>query len=399
MRATAPLLILLLAGLANAPASAQSPKGARAPAGPEIRYFTYLSGLMEDRADVLIKETRQGGRLVAAHLDVCFPMPDDPNRTDRFELALAVEGDKLTGATSSQERKLPVSVSLTRKPSGKTFDFTGRITVGDTASDVDSAETTDLSENEFKEQQASGDTIAETPADFTEVSPEAVAVKVKRNAVADFAKSLRGETVQVALFGLIASCAELRSGEQVLRLTVDPQRAPALIEKLRAQAGVVSAGWTEGNMDMERTIRFPASEWRANGRIDREKVGAAAAKALAASLPATLVSSNWDKMTGELKIALKRPSGILPELGLVENIEITAMASADRPGISEHLLLWAASPSIETVDPSSGPKLNLIENSSGNDEESLSLNDELLLAALAREFRAQRWDPDTSTWK
>lgn len=399
MRATAPLLILL-AGLANAPASAQTPKGTRAPAGPEIRYFTYLSGLMEDRADVVIKETRQGGRLVAAHLDVCFPMPDDPNRTDRFELALAVDGEKLTGATNSQERKLPVSVSLTRKPSsGKTFDFLGRITVGNIASDVASAETSDLSEKEFKEQQASEDTIAVRPADFTEVSPEAIAVKVKRNAVTDFAKGLRGESVQVALVGLIASCAELRSGEQVLRLTVDPQRAPALLEKLRAQTGVVTAGWTEGTMDMERTIRFPAGEWRADGRIDREKVAAAAARALAASLPATLVSSHWDEVTGELKIALKRPSGILPELGLVENIEITAIASADRPGISEYLLLWAGSPSIETVDASSGPKLNLIENASGNDEESLSLNDEVLLAALAREFRAQRWDVDTSTWK
>src|SRR5688572_24713030 len=374
-------------------------KGPARSTGPEVRYFTYLNGLMEDRADVVLKETRQAGRVVAANLDVCFPLPADPNRTDRFVLTLAIDGDKLLGRTESQESKLPVSVNLTRKPSGKAFDFGGRITIGTSASTIASAETNDLSEKEFKDQQAASDTITATPADFTEVSPEAVAVKVKRDAVVDFAKSLRGENLQVALYGLIASCAELRSGEQVLKLTVDPERAPAVIEKLRAQPGVVAAGWTEGNMDMERTVRFPAAEWREAGRINREKLAATVGNALAASLPATLVSSNWNSLTGELKVVLKRPSAILPALGLMENIEVTLLVSADKPGAAEHLLLWAGSPSIETVDESSGPKLNLVENSSGNDEESLSLNDEQLLAALAQQFRAQRWDSDRSVWK
>ena len=245
-------LLLLSIGTALA-----QTKGTKAPSGPEVRYFTYLNGLMEDRADVVLKETRQGARVVAASLDVCFPMPADANRTDRFTVTLAVDGDKLSGSTESQENKLPVSVSLTRKANGKAFDFNGRITIGQSASTIASAETSDLSEKEFKEQQAAGDTITVSPADFTEVSPEAVAVKVKRDAVVDFTRSLRGENMQVALYGLIASCAELRSGEQVLRLTVDPERAPSVLEKLRAQPGVVIAGWTEGNMDMERTIRFP----------------------------------------------------------------------------------------------------------------------------------------------
>jgi hypothetical protein len=399
MRATASLVMLLLLIVTDAPASAQATKGTKAPAGPEIRYFTYLTGLMEDRADVVLKETRQGGRLVAANLDVCFPMPSAADRTDRFVLALAIDGDKLTGTTTSQESKLPVSVSLTRKPSGKTFDFNGKITVGPSASAIDSSETSDISEKDFKEQQATEDTITTMPADFTEVSPEAIAVKVKRDAVTDFAHNLRGENLQVALYGLIASCAELRSGEQVLKLTVDPERAPAVIEKLRAQPGVVVVGWTEGNMDMERTIRFPAANWREAGKVNRDKLAAAAANALAASLPATFVSSNWNSMTGELKVMLKRPSAILPALKLVENIEVTVMVSPDKPGTSDHLLLWTGSPSIETVDESSGPKLNLVENSSGNDEESLSLNDEQMLAGLAKEFRAQRWDSDTSVWK
>jgi len=387
-------LLLLSIGTALA-----QTKGTKAPSGPEVRYFTYLNGLMEDRADVVLKETRQGARVVAASLDVCFPMPADANRTDRFTVTLAVDGDKLSGATESQENKLPVSVSLTRKANGKAFDFNGRITIGQSASTIASAETSDLSEKEFKEQQAAGDTITVSPADFTEVSPEAVAVKVKRDAVVDFTRSLRGENIQVALYGLIASCAELRSGEQVLRLTVDPERAPSVLEKLRAQPGVVIAGWTEGNMDMERTIRFPAAEWRETGKINREKLAGSIGSSVAASLPATLVASSWNASTGELKVALKRPSAILPALGLVEKIEFTMLVSPDKPGASEHLLLWTGSPSIETVDESSGPKLNLVENSSGNDEESLSLNDEQMLAALAQLFRAQRWDSDRSVWK
>ena len=399
MRATAPVLTLLLTALAVAPASAQTPKGTKAPAGPEIRYFTYLNGLIDDRGDVVLKETRQGGRVVAASLDVCFPMPSDPSRTDRFVMTLAIDGDKLSGSAQSQEGKLPVSVNLTRKATGKTFDFAGKVTVADSTSTVASPETSDLSEKDFKDQQAAEDTITASPVDFTEVSPEAVAVRVKREAVVDFARSLRGEPVQVALYGLIASCAELRSGEQVLKLAVDPERAPALIEKLRTQPGVITAGWTEGNMDMERTIRFPAAEWREVGKINRDKVAAAVANTLAASLPATFVSSSWSPLTGELKVVLKRPSAILPALGLVENIEVTAMIAPEKPGQSDNLLLWTGSPAIETVDESSGPKLNLAENSSGNDEESLSLNDEQMLAELAKAFRAQRWDSDTSAWK
>jgi hypothetical protein len=399
MRATAPLLTLLLAAVAAAPALAQTPKGTKAPAGPEIRYFTYLNGLIEDRGDVVLKETRQGNRLVAATLDVCFPMPSDESRTDRFVMTLAIDGDKLSGSTQSQEGKLPVQVNLTRKVTGKSFDFSGKVTVGGSTSTVASPETTDLSEKDFKDQQATEDTITATPSDFTEVSAEAVAVKVKRDAVLDFARSLRGEQVQVALYGLIASCAELRSGEQVLKLTVDPERAPALIEKLRTQPGVVTVGWTEGNMDMERTIRFPAAEWREAGKINRDKVATTVANALAASLPATFVSSSWNAITGELTVVLKRPSAILPQLGLVENIEVTVLVAPEKPGQSDNLLLWTGSASIETVDESAGPKLNLAENSSGNDEESLSLNDEQMLAELAKAFRGQRWDSDTSAWK
>ncbi|MEZ5765119.1 MAG: hypothetical protein R3D69_13280 [Xanthobacteraceae bacterium] len=398
MRALASLLTILAVSALSAP-HAHAQAKAKAPSGPEIRYFTYLTGLMDDRADVILKETRQSGRVTAMNLDVCFPTPGNPERTDRFALDLAVSGDKMSGTTQSQDDKLPVSVNLTRKPNGKTVDITGAIVVGKTSHAVTSTEMTNMSEREYNEQQTIDDTLETSPAAFTSVSPEALSVKVKRAAVLDFVKTLRGENIQVALFGLIASCAELRSGEQVLRLTVDPERAQATLAALRGKPGVVVAGWTDGNMDMERTIRFPAGPWREAGKIDRAKVTQAVTDNLAKSLSATLVGSKWNDTTGELTVNLKRPSGVLPGLGLTENISVVVMVAADRPDASEHLLLWAGSPAIETVDEQAGPKLLIGENAGGNDEESLSPNDGQMLAGLAAAFKAQRWDSETTAWK
>lgn len=399
MRALAPILMVLaVSAVSVADACAQSGK-AKPPAGPEIRYFTYLTGLMDDRADVILKETRQGGRVSAMNLDVCFPTPGHPERTDRFVLDLAVSGERMSGTTQSQDGRLPVSVNLIRKSNGRAVDFTGAIVVGKTSHAVASSEMIDTSEREFNEQQTIDDALDTSPATFTAVSPEALAVKVKRAMVLDFVKTLRGENMQVALYGLIASCAELRSGEQVLHLTVDPDRAQATLDSLRSRPGVIAAGWTEGNMDMERTIRFPAGPWREAGRVDRKKVTQAVTDNLTTSLSATLVGSAWNDTTGELTVRLRRPSGVLPELGLIENISIVVMVAPDRPGASNHLLLWTGPPSIETVDEQTGPRLVISENTGGSDEESPSLNDEQMLAGLASAFHAQRWDGETRAWE
>lgn len=399
MRALAPILMVLaMSAVSVADACAQSGK-AKTPVGPEIRYFTYLTGLMDDRADVILKETRQGGRVSAMNLDVCFPTPGHPERTDRFVLDLAVSGERMSGTTQSQDGRLPVSVNLIRKSNGRAVDFTGAIVVGKTSHAVASSEMIDTSEREFNEQQTIDDALDTSPATFTAVSPEALAVKVKRAMVLDFVKTLRGENMQVALYGLIASCAELRSGEQVLHLTVDPDRAQATLDSLRSRPGVIAAGWTEGNMDMERTIRFPAGPWREAGRVDRKKVTQAVTDNLTTSLSATLVGSAWNDTTGELTVRLRRPSGVLPELGLIENISIVVMVAPDRPGASNHLLLWTGPPSIETVDEQTGPRLVISENTGGSDEESPSLNDEQMLAGLASAFHAQRWDGETRAWE
>src|SRR3984893_9035230 len=129
-------LLLCLIGLTAAsvhPALAQmklSPKST--PGASETRYFTSIDGLMDGNADVILKETRQGKTVTAAVLDVCYPTEKGSDRKDRFVANLTVSGQNLAGATQSIGDKLPVTVKLSRKPSGDNFEFRGQITVGQT---------------------------------------------------------------------------------------------------------------------------------------------------------------------------------------------------------------------------------------------------------------------------
>jgi hypothetical protein len=404
MRITGLCMIATLAfAAAISSAVAQQKKdAAKMPAGPagqEVRYFTSLNGLMGDQADVVLKETRQAGKVTAATLDVCFPAVTSSARMDRFTLDLAIDGAKASGSTTSLEDKLPVTVNLVRKVNGKAVDFAGKIAVGNTVSDVDSTENTDISDRDFKDAQSFDDKIVGAPKDFTEVSPESIAVKVKRTAVTDFVTSLRGEHAQIALYSLAASCAELRSGEQIIRLSVDPERAAATIAKLKAEPGVVDAGWTDGSFDMDRTIRFAAASFSEGGKINRNQLAATISPVIAKALGATAQASKWDDDTGELTLTYKRQNQVIPALNLTDTIEVTALVSMEKPTSGDKLVLWVSNPSVTTTDDNSGPKLNLADPSNGDDDESATDDDGGMVEALAKELKAQRWDSDNSAWR
>src|ERR1700760_3931136 len=281
-------LLLCLVGLTAAslsPALAQtklSPKST--PGASETRYFTAIDGLMDGNADVILKETRQGKTVTAAVLDVCYPAEKGSERKDRFVANLTVNGQNLTGATQSLGDKLPVTVKLARKPTGDSFEFKGQISVGQTVTEVSSSDNSDLSEQEFKENQSTEDSIAASPKDFTEVSPEAVAVRVKLDAALDFLKSLKGQPVGVSLSSLTVSCDALRAGEQTITISTDPGRAAALIAKAKSSPGVV---------DMERAIRFAAAEWRDGDKLNRDKLASSIAAVIAKTMSAKLASSEW----------------------------------------------------------------------------------------------------------
>ena len=370
-----------------------------APGAVETRYFTAIDGLMDGNADVILKETRQGKNVTAAVLDVCYPAAKGSDRKDRFVANLSVSGQSLIGTTQSVGDKLPVTVKLSRKPTGDTFEFRGQITIGQAVTEVTSTDNSDLSEKEFLDNQTSDDGITPAPKDFTEVLPEAFGVRVKLDAALDFLKSLKGEAVEVGLSSLSISCDALRAGEQTINLTADPERTAALIAKAKTMPGVVAAGWTSGSVEMDRTIRFAAAEWRDGDKINREKIASAVSGVLGKTLAAKPAGADWNANTGKLKLSFKRPSPVYPPLGLTENVEVTALVSPDKPGTSDRLMLWISSPVTTTTDEGAGPKLNLSEGASGEEEGGEPEDDNGSVEALAREFKGQRWDIDKATWK
>jgi hypothetical protein len=398
MRAT---LFCLLGLLAASPdfAFAQMKLPAKAaPGAVETRYFTSLDSLMDGNADVLLKETRQGKTVTAAVLDVCYPAEKGSDRMDRFVATLAVSGQTLTGTTQSLGDKLPVTVKLVRRPTGDRFDFRGQISVGQTVTEVNSTDNSDLSEEEFQDNQTTDDSIAAGPKDFTEVSPESVGVRVKLDAALDFLKGLKGQDLEVSLSSLGVSCDALRAGEQTIHINIDPERSAALVAKAKSSPGVVAAGWTSGIVEMDRTIRFAAADWRDGDRLDRDRLATAISGVLTKTLAAKPSSTAWDANTGKLTLTLKRPSQRFPALGLTETVEVTALVAPDKPGASDRLMLWIGSPAISTADETAGPRLNLADESS-LDEHGELMDDNGSVDALASEFKAQHWDGENNAWK
>ncbi|MBN9580310.1 MAG: hypothetical protein J0G37_02200 [Afipia sp.] len=370
-----------------------------APGGYDVRYFSSLGDLLGDLpVDAFIRETRSGGKLISAVLDVCYSVSTTSDRKDRFAIELKPDGDRLTGSGQSSETKTPVSVSLTRRPSGKLVSFDGKITLGGAVNSISSPDNSDSDEKEFQQLQMADDDLTEAPKDFTQVSPQSLAVRVKRENFVDLVKSLRDKNVQVAFDSLATDCNALRTGQQVLRLVVDPARAAGLVASLRSAPGVTAAGWTSGGYDMERAIRFPAAGWSEGGKLDRDRLATALAAATAKVMSATPAAARWNDTTGELTFTLKRPSQLAPGLDLVETLEITALVGPERPGATDRLVLWLGVPASRTADESAGPHLD-ISDDSGGDEENMASDDDGMIRALAAELKGQRWDSDKNAWK
>lgn len=394
------LMIGCTLALAGAlPVQAQTAKDAKAaPATSDVRYFNSLGDILgELPVDAFIKETRQGGKVVSALLDVCYSVSTHSDRKDRFTLDLKVEGEKLSGSGQSLENKTPVTVNLTRKGS-KSVSFDGKITLGGNLTSVSSPDNADVDEKEFQQSQVVDDDLSEAPKDFTQVSPQSLAIRVKRENFADLVKSMKGQNVQIALDSIATDCNALRSGHQILRLFIDPARAAALIASVKTAPGVAAAGWTSGTYDMERAIRFAGGEWNPDGKLNRDKLATALTGIAAKTMGAKPASMTWNDATGELTFTLKRPSQLSPALDLTETLEITALVSPDKPGGSDRLVVWLGIPSSKTTDETAAPQLQFAENA-GGEEESTFNDDDGMIKAIAAELKGQRWDTDKAAWK
>jgi len=380
-------------------ASAQIKLSTKAdPNAIETRYFTAIDGLMDGNADVILKEVRQGKTLKEASLDICYPADKGSDRKDRFVVNLAVNGGTLSGTTQSVNDKKPVTVKLTRKQTGDTFDFRGQITVGTNVTEVASSENSDISEKEFKDSQTVDDGINPTPKDFSDVSPESVGVRLKLETALEYLKSLKGQDVEVATSSLGVTCDALRSGVQTINLAVDPDRAAALIAKAKAMPGVVAVGWTTGIVEMERTIRVAAADYSEGGKLNRDKLATAVSNVLAKTLAAKPAGATWNSTTGKVKLSFKRPSAVYPALELTDTVEVTGLVAPDKPGGSDRLMLWIGNPVTSTADESAGGKL-ILSNESAGEEEGDQKDDSGMVDALAKELKGQRWDADKSVWK
>ena len=221
---------------------------------------------------------------------------------------------------------MPVTVKLTRKPAGENFEFKGQISIGQTVTEVNSTDNSDLSEREFQESQTSDDGITPSPKDFTEVSPEAIGVRVKLDAAADFLKSLKGQDVEISLTSLAVTCDVLRAGEQTITLSADPDRAAALIAKFKSAPGVIAAGWTTGIIEMDRTIRFSAAGWRDGDRLNKDKLAAAIANALAGALSAKPATSAWNPQQRQAEADVQAPKRTCIQRSVSPTrVEVTAL--------------------------------------------------------------------------
>lgn len=373
--------------------------GFGAAAQNNVRYFNGVYGLMDDiETDAFLKETRAGNKVVSAELDLCHALaPGSPLR-DRVVVALKPQGNRLVGSGQSQDSKAPVSVDLVRTGSGDTFAFEGTVKYGDRTFKASSGDVTDMSAKEFQEQTAAEETITENPADFHEVTPSTVAFRVSRPALIDVLKSLRAENVKLQAYSISPSCEALRRGYFDVQAEVDPERAVDVIAKARSLPGVTRAGWTSGGIDLSRSIRFPAADWRdANGKLDREKLGKTIAAVTAKTLSAEQDAIEWDDTTGELSILVKRPDVTVPGLGLTEVIGASFVFSSEKPGAKDTIVVRIGQLDSEIQDSGAGPRLQ-INTSQGNGDPSEPTGSDALQAALAKELKGQVWDTDKETW-
>jgi hypothetical protein len=191
----------------------------------------------------------------------------------------------------------------------------------------------------------------------------------------------------------------MRAGSIAVLIQTDPMRADALAKKVRALPIVTLAGWSGGNYGIENAVRLRRADF-GGADFDRDKLAAALAASAAKTLSATVDTTAWDDMTGEVTIKLKRPAESFPGLRLTDMIELTFQAGPDKPGSSDTLAIWVGNTSIETNDDGAEPRMKLVqipqgEGSPGGDY----VDTNLVLDGIARDLKGQRWSADAKNWK
>lgn len=369
-------------------------------ADDHVRYTIIEGGLLTDLpSEAIWRETRQNGKTVSAALDLCYSASPLSNRKQRFVVTLRPEGGKLVGTGQSEPDHTPVAVSFVRKQDGTTFSLEGTITRGSKVDEVAANDLSDMSEIEFRDQSVREEEIVDAPEDFTETTPSSIGVRAASDRLPELVKALRGLNVRVDYSSLLQSCADLRAGNQLVRLDVDPERAPALLAQFKALPGVLAVGWTPGRYGVERAVRIAADPWRDGKAIKMDQLAGRISAVLAAALGSTASPPQWDQSTRELTLKFKRPDAAACGLDLTELIELPFLIGPDKPNGSDNLVIWIGDPRVQTVDEGGGSRLDISGGDHGSDEEGAAIDIEGILAALAKELKGQRFDPEQAAWK
>jgi hypothetical protein len=403
-RLFAALVAALALALTHSTAMAEpkgGPKG-KAAAGPQVRYFDLSSSLFTELgAEAVLKETRQGTTLVSAELDVCHLVSPISNHLDRFVVPLKVDGNRLTGSAQSQERKQPVTVNLTRRVAGGHFSFEGTVTSGDHTNKIRSIENTEMSEDEIGDQFLAESYIEPSPASFSAAWPQSIFVRVSRSGLANLLDALRDQNVRLVFDGLQTSCQVLRSDRHTLQIDVEPERIAPVLAKLKSVAAVTEAGFSPNPPNMQRAVRFPSAGWRdGSGKLDREKFAAAVGKAAAGLMSATVGSTTWDPVLGELAIELKRPDTTVPGLKLTQVIAVTMVVAPESLASSQQSIVWVESIAARPVDERPAPRLTFapaVSDEGGEGQEPEGSDG--LVEAIAGALKGALWDSDKEQWR
>jgi hypothetical protein len=211
---------------------------------------------------------------------------------------------------------------------------------------------------------------------------------------------LKGQDAQVDRASLSEDCVALRTGEQVVSVQVHPERVATLIEKVRGMPGLVAAGYTTGTYAMDSAVRVPAAQYRKERKIDYDKIAAAIGAAAAKALSATLKSATWSATTGEFTLELTRADDVVVGAGLVEVLRIKGLVGPEKAGQSENLIIWIGDTASETIDNGAAPHLTFTSSDDASNDGDDSDNKRADLAArIAELLKGNTWDVDGSAWK
>jgi hypothetical protein len=357
-------------------------------------FATPFFGFVEAQTDTVLKETRTGERLIEAEIDFCFQLePEGP--WDRAVVPLKVDGVSLSGTGATQLTKAPISFDLTRTPHDRLYEYSGTIRLAGKTVSVSSRTSADREGGPYDRQSYIA--LNENPESFHTVSPQAVTVRFSPGALNNVLAALRGEPVVLQPHnGLVQDCNVLRTGRQTLELTLAPEKAAALLQKLRKVPGVLAAGWGGYSLiDYAALLRI--ADWTAGGKLDRERLATALGKSVAQSVSAKLTASRWEAETGELVLTLTRPSRRYREAGFTEIVTARLLAEPERLEAAENFLVWVIAMTVIVADERAGPRLTIAPfHEIGG--EGVYIEQTPVAAAIAKDLGGKTWDSIHEKW-